>query len=357
MLARALAWIDEGPFTSRDLGLYRIIYASISLLAMNQFSWLATLPSSFFTPLPGPFALASGFPSASVLTALEVILAIALVALLIGFLTPISSILVFIATIVGEGFSYSTGKIDHSILMSIVPLIMAFSRWGDSLSVDAMIRPSIRLRPTRQWTMRLLAICVGSAMMTAGLPKLYNGWLDPRTQASFGYQGLEYYSHDRQAGLADFLVSFDAPWFWEILDWSTVILECGLLFAVLSWRSWRVGLALFTAFHLGVMVALSIPFWNNIVTYGAFVSWSLLVPVGSAQTEKRRAKTSMVVSIAAVTVVLFGLIAWRINDLLGQDRMLIVAPIIVVIGFIFGAAYLLRQVWLLFRGGLRRRQA
>lgn len=351
-----LSWIDRGPFTSQDLGIYRIIYAAISLLTLNQFSWLADLPSSFFTPLPGPFSLASGFPNATALIVIELVLAVSLVALLIGFATPVSSLLVFATTLLGEGFSYSTGKIDHSILLTIVPLIMSFSGWGNSFSVDGHIRPALRLRPIRQWLMRLLAVSIGTAMLTAGLPKLYNGWLDPGTPATFGYQAIEYYTHERQGGLASFLVNLDAPWVWEIIDWATVGLECGLLLAAISWRTWRIGLALFTTFHLGVWLALNIPFWNNIVAYGAFVSWgALLMRNWSGRRNKpetenitKRKQILVAVSAGAVSGV-GGVAAWYISGSVGQDRMLIIAPTLVVVGFAVGVGYLLRQVLLRLR--------
>jgi hypothetical protein len=312
-------WLDRGPFTWRDLGIYRIIFAGSALLTLPNYRWVSDLPSSFFVPPAGPFSWATTFPPHGVMIAAEISLAIALVLLLIGLWTTPVSLLVCAVTIFGEGFSYSAGKIDHSILMTIVPGIMAFSRWGTVYSVDSLRSGDPDRDSPPQWPLRLLAFAVASSMLTAALPKALNGWLSLSTQATFGYEVSEFFVHDRQSLLAPYLVGLDAPWLWEALDWGTVAIEGGLFLAALSWRSWRIAISILALFHLAIYLSLNIPFWPNVIAYGAFVSWGMapgLVPL--SRRVRFRVPTLSRVWWMVISVLTGGAI-WAASLLLGNQ--------------------------------------
>lgn len=332
-------WIDRGPFTGRDLGIYRIIFAVSALLTLPNYRWVSDLPSSFFAPPAGPFSLATAFPPAGVMMAAEISLAVALVLLLIGLWTTPVSLFVCAVTIFGEGFSYSAGKIDHSILMSIVPGIMAFSRWGTFYSVDSLRSSAAERGGPPQWPLRLLAFAVASSMLTAALPKALHGWLSLSTQATFGYEVSEYFVHDRQSLLAPSLVGLNAPWFWEALDWGTVAIEGGLFLAALSWRSWRIAISILALFHLAIYLSLNIPFWPNVIAYGAFVSWGMvtgLVPF-SRQLRFRVPQLSRAKWVAVS--VLAGSAIWAVSLVLGNGVFWF-GWICVVLGAALGLSYL-----------------
>lgn len=269
-LAAFDAWARRGPFTLRDLAISRIIFASGSLLTLFDLSWWANYPSSMFLPPVGPFSLLPGFPPAGAAFAIEIGVAICLAALAWGFHTRVASWGATILMLLGFGFSYSFGKIDHPILFIIAPAVLSFTGWGDDLSIDGLRGR----RPVgfRQWPLRLFALMIGLSFFTAGFAKLRAGWLSPETQAA-RREFLTAYVDGNNGGILESLVGVMSPTVWEVLDWATVALELGLVVCVISWTSFRVGLALITLFHLGVVVLLAISFGFNVLCYGAFIQW------------------------------------------------------------------------------------
>jgi hypothetical protein len=280
-LERIDAWCRRGDYTVEDLARYRIIYGLITLLGLRGYGNIASQPAAQFDPPPGPIMLFDSIPSRASLEALEFATAVLVVFLLMGFKTRMTSLLLAAAMMTGAGLSFSFGKIDHGIFMLLVPAVMAFSGWGGAMSVDAHLasrsgRP--RIEPS-QWAMRLLAFMIGLSFLTAGTAKLRAGWLDLHTHAARAHFLQGYVRDDRHDFLAPLFLrvqEFGIPW--EAIDWFTVALECGLVFSVLWWRTFRIGIALGTLFHLGVLLMMNIQFSANVIAYGAFVRWNLILP-------------------------------------------------------------------------------
>lgn len=262
----------------RGAAVYRMLFAAGLLLAIKPPVWtfIADYPDSFFSPPFGvTFFFFTGFPPALYFQALNVVLVFAAVALFFGWHTRAASLALAASIFAGNMWSYSFGKINHDILFIVVPLVMAFSGWGDALSVDATRRTAPPR--TNAWPLALLALLVGFAMFTAGWTKAVTGWLDPTTHATHGQLIMNYFIQNRTDGLSSLALGVEAPWFWELLDQSTVVLECALLPAVLSRAAFRVNLALLTFFHVSVMLVLRIEFPANLLGYAAFVDWEAVV--------------------------------------------------------------------------------
>lgn len=278
-LARVDAWCRRGDFTVEDLARYRIIYGLIALVALPAYGVVATRPPTQFDPPPGPIMLFHSIPPRAALEALELVIAVLVVFLIMGFATKVTSVALALAMMTGTGLSFSFGMIDHDIFFILVPAVMAFSGWGGARSVDASVaaRSGRPLAEVSHWAMRLLAFMMGLAFLTAGLAKLQSGWLDLHTHASRGHFLQGYVVHDRDQLLADqFLRIHDIGILWEALDWFTVALECGLLVTVLWWRTFRIGIAFASLFHLGILLVMNIQFSANIIAYGGFVRWGLI---------------------------------------------------------------------------------
>lgn len=352
-------WVQQGPFTARDLGRYRVVYCVLLFLLMPRLSWLAGYPSSFYVPPTGPFEWLNGFPPTGVLVAIEILAYLLLTATLFGVWTTASSIGLSLVLMIDFGLNFSVGKVDHSMVMVIVPLILAFARWGDHFSVDAMRRrarsgqggpmvTAILDDPQRQpqWPLRLLGFCLGAAFVSAAVPKVLGGWLSLSTQASYAYQVRSDFNSGRSSLLSELLVNTPFPPMWEALDWATVLLEGLAVLALVSWRSWRIALAVLVLFHVSVGLSLGIWFASNLVVYGAFVAWGRLQLPGWSLPERWTARASWLVGpmVALTTLAL-----WWLGGLLSNDiemfRMLIIA-----IGGIVAVGYLLTQVAGLFRG-------
>jgi hypothetical protein len=269
-------WVHSGDFTVEALARLRIILSVFLLSRVPDFQWVTQYPSAWFTPPPGPFQVFDAFPPSSAMRAVEIAVTLCLVAMLVGYKTKFSSIAVSVLLITGYGFSYSLGKIDHNILMLLMPAVLAFSGWGGRLSVDSRRNPASGRR-AEQWPVRFLALLLGVAFATAAIPKLQGGWLDPSTHAVQATLFDQYYGAGRTQYLADVFLGINNSLFWESLDYLTIALEAGLLFAVLSWRSLRVACAIACIFHLSVYLMMNIAFTANVMVYAAFVRWDLVL--------------------------------------------------------------------------------
>jgi hypothetical protein len=266
-------WAIRGYHVEAEgLALYRIFYAAVYLIALfPRYSWIAAYPDAFWDPPVGPFALARGFPSASVFTALEWSLAAALFALLIGYRTRWASLAVGALLIVGDGFVYSILPTSHLILAPLVPLVLAFSGWGSAWSIDALKRRASR--PQSSWPITLLMLLIGLSFFHAGVAKAAGGWL--RSDASVVAWYVERFSRDAvglQSALANW-VSAAPPTLHESMDRATVILETGMLVAVLIPKVGRIFIAGAAIFHLGVFLLLDIEFAPLLLVYAVLLPW------------------------------------------------------------------------------------
>lgn len=278
LASRFDGWVRRGDSTALDLGRFRIVFAAFLLLAPPDFTWVSAFPDSFVNGPAGPFMLLTSVPPQPVVQGLEVALGIAAAFVLVGCWTRAASVLLALVLLAGLGTGYSLGKIDHTIFLLLVPVLLSLAGWGDALSVDALRRRR-RARPepqTQQWPMRLLALLIGLGFVTAAVPKLISGWLSPATQAVQGTLFTQFYVNDRTDLLAGWFLRLRNVPLWESLDVATVLLEGFLVLAVISWRSWRVGIAIATLFHVGVLLMMNIPFASNVMSYAAFVLWSRL---------------------------------------------------------------------------------
>jgi predicted DCC family thiol-disulfide oxidoreductase YuxK len=347
------AWIHGGAMTRTSLARYRIVYALIVLLMLPDFAWIAVFPDSMYNPPPGPMQLLSGFPSLWVLRGLEAALAVCLVAILLGWRTRTASFLSVAVAMTGYGLCYSLGKIDHDILLVLVPAPMALAGWGDRLSLDAARRRARgeAERPERadQWPLRLYALMIGLAFLTAATYKLRGGWLDPSTHAVQASVIEQYFTHGRGELLVPMFLTVKNPVFWEILDVATVVLEAGLVLAVLTWATTRVWFAIAATFHVGVWLMLNIPFFMNVVAYGFVVPWDRVpVPRGLRDMQPAPRLVTRLVRVAPL-VVLGGGIAWAAlidafaRTPTGGDPTRFAAvmyPLVLVAGALIGAGYL-----------------
>jgi hypothetical protein len=263
--------------SARGLALYRIAFALFGLLITapghapdTDFARITDLPDVFFLPPPGPMQLVGGFPGALFFDVLTAAATGALVCLLIGYRTRWASAALTGLLLVGFGFSYSLGKVNHNLLFVLTPLIMGASGWGAALSLDARAGRGGRVEA---WPLTLLMLLVGFGFFTAGFTKLIGGWLALDTQATLGHLFKQFYANGRQDFLAAEFLTWRSAAFWEAMDWATIALECGLLVAAFR-TSWaRPLLVLVVFFHMGTLLMLNIAFAPNMIVYAAFLPW------------------------------------------------------------------------------------
>lgn len=268
-------WFRQFDAATEGLSLYRILFAGTGLvLYFPDLEWIGRLPDSFLNPPPGPLLLLRSVPSPTALQVLELLVAVSLAALLLGYRTPWASLAVTVFSVAGYGLSYSFGKIDHTFLHAASPAVLALSGWGNRWSLDALCGRGSRAQAS--WPLGLLAVCLGVAFFAAGFEKAWAGWLDPGTHAALGYVGRNVVLHGREALLGSTVLAADLGPLWESLDVGTVLLECGVLLAAIRLRAFRAVLIALVAFHLGIFLLMDIAFTAMPVVYAAFLPWGAI---------------------------------------------------------------------------------
>ncbi len=256
-------------------------------------------------------------------------------------------------------FTYSLGKVDHTILLVLVPLVLAFANWGDRFSIDAL-RAKRQAAQQEQWPLRLLGLLIGWGFFTAALTKVMTGWLSFDSQAARGYFVLGFVTQDRTLWLAEWVAAHDNRFVWELADWSTVAFELAILLALPWWRAFRSTLAIATLFHLGVCLVMNITFSHAVIAYGAFVPWGALSrrmgglrvceTVRNYFHRAGRPAGKVLYPLLLLLPVALGVGTWSLM-LGGAGR--IYSYLVVFIGAAFGMTYLALEARKLFRNASR----
>jgi uncharacterized membrane protein YphA (DoxX/SURF4 family) len=280
MNARVDRWMFEAfALSPRSLGVARIIIgAYLVLYRPPDLRWINSFPNSFFRPPPGPFRLIDGIPSSGVITTVSVGLSIATVALLVGYHTRLASCATGLLLFMMDGLSYSFGHVHHSgTLLAALLVIMAASNWGGSYSVDALRRRSGPEPVAEAWPLALGALLISFLMLTAALPKLASGWLDPSVLAVRAHVVHRHFASAGEGLLGALALESRSAFIWKPFDYLTLLLEAGFILAVVSPRATRLFCAAAVVFHLGVFIGLNIDFTGNVVAYAVFFEWSTVV--------------------------------------------------------------------------------
>jgi uncharacterized membrane protein YphA (DoxX/SURF4 family) len=272
-------WAYEAYATDgRSLAIVRIAYGLYVLVVAGactgRLAWVAHMPPSFFDPPLGPMRAFAAAPSELWVHAICLASYVAAAAVLLGYRTVASSILLTCLLLLGNGFSYSFAKINHSAVMATVPLLLALAGWGTRYSVDGRRDAGGEVRA---WPIALLALGVGVAMFAGGLPKLLGGWWDPGTQATRLHMIRHFVTNGPLDLLAPVALRLPAGALWEAADRATLIAELGLLPAVLFPRLFRALLAVFVVFHVNVLLLFNIAFSGHMLVYAPFANWSRMI--------------------------------------------------------------------------------
>ncbi|WP_197382507.1 hypothetical protein [Mycolicibacterium mengxianglii] len=237
--------------------------------------WIAQVPAGFFHARPGLFSLMTGPPPHAFLAGLTIATALLGALLAVGIFTLPVSVVLSAALITSSGLSYSYSKVDHFILFELTPIFLAFAGWGSVWSLDAMLRrrrQSEYTAKSRGMPVLMFAMTVGWAMLSAALPKIAGGWLDPTRLATRGYLARDIIRGEKLGPLAGWALNIHSDFFWKALDYATIIAEGGLIFAVLFPLAFRLWLTLLAAFHVSVYLTLGINFIDYAFVYTVFFS-------------------------------------------------------------------------------------
>jgi hypothetical protein len=322
-----------------------------------MYTFLAELPQAFYTPPPGPMFLFDSFPPAQVFWLLHGMLILSLLAMLVGFKTTVSSFAAGLLLLIIKGFFYSTGKINHDLLLAIVPMVMAFTGWGAAYSLDARrLMPGGNSIKVASWPLTLLALFIGFMMFTAGFAKVLGGWLSTGTQATLGHFFIQFFTNGRQDLLAPILITVDYRFFWEMIDYATVVFEVGFLLAILHPKSTKIFISCAVVFHFSIMMSLNISFLPNFPAYAAFLHWTAV----DAKVNHWAGRTisPAVIFVGLPLLLVIALFGGQIPLPLLQSDLQITEFYVVLLALPIAVTYLSLQAYHLLRSGSNKsRQA
>lgn len=275
---RFQSWKSEYGIDANSLGFYRILFCGwLVLFYPPSYAWIGDVPKAFYDPPALSLAsLFDTFPDRSFFLFLDVVIAISLLLVAVGFLTRCSTAALLLAQLVGNNFQYSFGKIDHIIFVQCVLLVMLIVNWGRALSVDQIVfRRDVKAAPSI-W---LLAALLAFGFFSAGFGKAIH-WIDWDLQTSgfLNWLYAGYYTLNRQELLAPLAMNVRPLWIWEIADLTAVVFELGFVIAIFWRRLFMIWLLIACLFHLTNCLVLNISFAPYSICYLAFVPWSKLIP-------------------------------------------------------------------------------
>ena len=251
----------------RAIGLFRILYG-IALLAFPvHMQWTVDVPRAFFDPGPGLPGLVPIPPSATYVLILQVLHVVTAVWLVVGWRTRVATGAVVAVGLLEYSLVYSFGKIDHSILFQLVPVVMVAAGWGASFSLDA--RRGRRAEPSGlplvSWS-----VIIAFAFATAALAKAAAGWWSPNHYGARSYAVDDLLFGSTTGPLLGEAVNHLSPLFWKLIDLGTLFAEGWLVIAIISPRLFRAGLVMVLGFHVSVYLVLGIDFSSYAFVYLPF---------------------------------------------------------------------------------------
>lgn len=254
---------------ARSLSLFRILFAAYSLFTgvVPGIFHLSNFPDTFYTPPIGPGIFFHGFPSPTLIWLLYIGGYVAGVMMLLGMYTRFSSIAFALLTMMGYTFAFSLGKINHNTGFLVLPLVLAFSDWGAYYSWDAVYRKLPQNPERSAAALFSYAFALGWMFFTAGIAKVVGGWLNPATQATYGWFVNYYYAEHVRRLFAPLFIHVQLPIFWEIADWFTAGFEVVFVWAAFRKQRIKILCAVAILFHYMVLNTL------NIVSAGFFICY------------------------------------------------------------------------------------
>lgn len=339
-------WIFETfPASEKGLSAFRIFAAGYILLFLvpdtSIYRIMPEYPAVLYNPPPGIMQLFSSFPPEWFFWSVHLILVTSLLLLLIGYKTRLNAILAGICFIILKGFIYSLGKINHDFLLIVVLFTFAFSKWGSVYVVGSVNDQKDNNTPG--WPITLIALFLGFMMLTAGIPKILGGWLDPDTHAVYSRFIDQYIIKERQDLLAGFALKIHSGLFWETLDYLTILFEVGFIFAIRRKISTRLFTAFAVLFHFSTMLLINITFIHNFVAYAVFLDWVWVRERLDRFSKGKLSVPVLIIGILAGIKILGLSLSTYLSSYMTSD-LLIEEILIVSFGSVIAASFLVQRL-------------
>lgn len=261
---RAAGWEASYAVPPESLAIFRMFFGvALLLLLLPRFQWIAGFPDTFYDPRPGLPAAFPGFPPSLYFVLVDAVLMTAAIFLVAGRRVTLASMAVTAALLAGDTYAYGFGKVDHDILLVVLPVFLAAAGWNG--------RPRDSGR-----AMALLAVVVALGMATGAWQKIESGWLTQPASAVLGH-GVTFAVWEGESASWTLALRLLPPAAWKAMDYLTVAFEAAFVLAIARARAFRALCGVACFFHVAVAVLMRLLFVWNIPVYAAFLDWERLL--------------------------------------------------------------------------------
>lgn len=219
-------------------------------------------------------------PSIGTLQALRIVWLASLLTSALGIATRFSTAVAFVLGVYLIGLPYNFGKTDHyDALFAIALCVMAVSRCGDRVSLDARIaagrgkgREQGLFSSEYTWPIRMVWVLLAAMYLAAGIAKLRNsglGWIT----SEFLAQAMVHSYHKGDPATDWGLYLAQSPLLCRGFAMSTLVIELGFWVALFSKRARLLLLPAAYGMHVGIFLIMGPGFLNLVVCYLFWVPW------------------------------------------------------------------------------------
>ena len=266
----------KSPF---DLAFCRVIWFGLIFCYYLpfDFSLWSDVPNSIHHPVSFFSFSWMEIPSADTLNVLQTIWRISLAASCLGFLTRCSTTTAFCVGIYLLCIPNCWGKTSHQDAITCLTMgILAFSRCGDALSLDAWLKknPPPSNSGEYQWPIKCVWVALCLIFLAAGVSKLRKSgldWMNPENLRITLLSHQYYFGGCAPTKLGVYIAQSQlALWTMSI---STIAIECGLVLALLHWKLRIVLVPAALGMLIGIPVTMGPLFLPLIITYLFWIPW------------------------------------------------------------------------------------
>lgn len=250
----------------------------MSLEPTNDAVWFSTMPPALRVPPIGYGPLLPWIPfDTGVVTVTRFAFWAACALAIIGFQTRIATVLAAVLSVYVLGLPQLFGKINHFHHLVWFAAVLAASRCGDALSVDAWLRrrrgQSAPISPSRAYglPLRIIWVLLGIVYFFPGFWKLIGSGL-----AWAFSENLRWQFYAKWLELGGFLPLFridEVPWLYKLGGLYTLVFELSFLPAVFFARLRPVLFVAGIVFHGNTMLFLHIGFIVLLICYPVLIDW------------------------------------------------------------------------------------
>ena len=263
--------IQSYPGDGYDLALTRIVFCAFLLSrGLPDYTSLAQKYPVFYSPPPGLASLTPMSYDPVLWQIWSYVVGALLIMMAVGLFTKVSSVLFSIISVLAIAKLYSFGKIDHGLFAYLTPLLLGLAGWGNKWSLDSLLFNTTGQK-IKRWLVAYLALCLGTAFVTAGLPKIVGGWLNPNILMTKGFIVRKLYLESIDSTLSQWLIAHDVNWLFKLFDYGTVAFEMAFIFLIFSRKYAPWILFVTCSFHIGVQLTMGIVFTGHMMSYLPFI--------------------------------------------------------------------------------------